>query len=87
MKKFLWGFVIGAVLAFLAGVNVGRDRPILSNPFSDLTLTEQVRDTAEQLGEDIKESAGDMADKARETVSGPESGEDAPPADSATPQR
>ena len=33
MRKFVAGLVIGAAVAFHLGINFGRDRPLLSNPY------------------------------------------------------
>lgn len=68
MRRFLWGFLIGAVLAFLAGVNVGKDKPILSNPFADRPLSEQVRETAGEVAERAREGAEAAAERAGEVL-------------------
>jgi len=56
MKGFLWGLVIGAVLAFIAGVNVGKGRPVLSNPFAEKPLMQDIKDTAGRAAEEAKKS-------------------------------
>lgn len=57
LKSFLVGLVVGAVIAFMLGMNVGKGAPLLSNPFAhrDLTVT-------------IKQEAGHLADEAREKI-------------------
>ena len=55
MKKFLIGFVLGAIIAFHMGMNFGRNRPILSNPY------------AEQV-ESVKERAGKVIESTKETI-------------------
>ena len=55
MKKFLIGLVVGALIAFHLGMNFGRHRPILSNPYAD-----QV--------ESVKESAGKVIESTKETI-------------------
>jgi len=55
MKKFLIGLVVGALIAFHLGMNFGRHRPILSNPYAD-----QV--------ESVKERAGKVIESTKETI-------------------
>lgn len=76
MKKFFWGFVVGAVIAFLLGMNVGKGKPLLSNPFAEKPLTEQAKDLGKNAIEQGKQAAGDLekktgeaADKVKETAS------------------
>ncbi len=55
MKKFLIGFVVGVLIAFHLGINFGRHRPLLSNPY------------AEQV-ESVKERAGQVIESTKETI-------------------
>lgn len=54
LKSFLTGLILGAIIAFFLGMNVGRNAPLLSNPFAK-------RD----LADTIKEKAGEIAEGAR----------------------
>lgn len=57
MKKFLAGFVIGAILAFPLGINFGKDVPLLSNPFAAKPdIPERVMERAKETLEDTKEA-------------------------------
>ena len=56
MKKFLVGFVIGAVIAFHFGINFGRHKPLFSNPYES------------DVVERVKESAGEAVDTTREVI-------------------
>jgi len=55
MKKFLIGLLLGSVIAFHLGMNFGRHKPILSNPY------------AEQV-ESVKERAGKVIENTKETI-------------------
>ena len=68
MKKFFWGFVIGAVIAFLLGMNVGKGKRLLSNPFADKPLVEQAKDLGKKAIEQGKETAGELTEKSSETM-------------------
>jgi hypothetical protein len=56
MKKFLLGLVIGAAIAFHLGINFGRNKSLLSNPYE--------RDVVER----VKEGAGKAVDTTREAI-------------------
>lgn len=56
MKKFLTGFVIGALIAFHFGINFGRNKPLLSNPYE--------KDVVAQ----VKERAGEAVETTREAI-------------------
>ena len=54
VRHILIGIVIGAVIGLWFGYNLGRERPILSNPFGDPRLHERAKDTAEESLKDTK---------------------------------
>jgi len=56
MKKFLIGLVVGSLIAFHLGINFGRNRPMLSNPYE--------RDVVDQ----VKEKAGQAVETTREAI-------------------
>jgi hypothetical protein len=56
MKKFVVGFVIGALIAFHLGINFGRHKSLLSNPYE------------QDVVERVKEGAGQAVDTTREAI-------------------
>jgi hypothetical protein len=68
VNKFLFGLIIGAVIAFPLGVNLGKDKPLLSNPFADKPIAERIRDNARKAVEEGAEAAGELAEKTRQAV-------------------
>jgi hypothetical protein len=56
MKKFLIGLVVGALVAFHLGINFGRNKSLLSNPYE--------RDVVER----VKEGAGKAVDSTRDAI-------------------
>ena len=61
VKLFVLGIVLGSLAAFPLGVNLGRDAPLLSNPFSQRTLKDQVV-------ERVKSRTSMALEDARETI-------------------
>jgi len=61
VRLFVFGIVLGALAAFPLGVNLGRDAPLLSNPFTEQDLTEQVV-------ERVKSKTTTALEDARETI-------------------
>jgi hypothetical protein len=57
VKSFIFGLIVGGIIAFWAGANYGRGAPLWSNPFAERNLS----------GE-IKEKAGEIAEGAREKL-------------------
>jgi len=49
IKMLLLGIVIGLLLGLWFGVNIGRDKPIFSNPFVSSDIKEKIRETGESL--------------------------------------
>jgi gas vesicle protein len=54
-KSFLFGLVVGAVVAFLLGMNFGRGAPLISNPFAKRDLSATIKDEAGRLAEGARE--------------------------------
>jgi adenine/guanine phosphoribosyltransferase-like PRPP-binding protein len=67
MKKFLTGFVVGALVAFHLGINFGRHRPLLSNPYAD-DVVEEVKERAGQAMESTKEIIHEATEPGRRDV-------------------
>ncbi len=59
LKTLLGGIVIGLLLGLWFGVNLGRDRPIFSNPFTEPTVQEKLK----QTGKSLIEKSGETLEK------------------------
>ncbi len=69
MKQFkvvLISFVIGVLIGMALGVNIGRERPLLSNPFARESLV----DRAKQLGSETLEKSGKALEKTGQALQG-----------------
>jgi len=67
MKNFLIGFALGVLIAFHLGINFGRHKPLLSNPYAD-DVVESVKERAGQVIESTKESIHEATEPARKDV-------------------
>lgn len=62
MKQFkiiLASLVVGLLIGMALGVNIGRNKPLLSNPFAQESLV----DRAKQLGNETLEKSGKALEK------------------------
>lgn len=46
------------------GINIGKDKPLLSNPFSGQTLKQKLKET----GEEVLEKGGEVLEKSGEAL-------------------
>lgn len=57
MKKLKWlllGVFIGLLLGLWFGINIGREKSIFSNPFTDTVIQEKAKATTSEAIEDTK---------------------------------
>ena len=59
IRTLLGGIIIGLLLGLWFGVNLGRDRPLLSNPFTEVTVKEKIK----QTGKTLIEKSGETLEK------------------------
>jgi hypothetical protein len=52
-------FVIGLIVGIGLGINIGKDKPLLSNPFSQRSLKQHAKKT----GEKILEKGGEVLEE------------------------
>jgi len=57
--NIVFGMIIGLVLGIWLGVNIGKDQPLLSNPFAEPTLSDKVKGKAEEIYKDTKRTVRD----------------------------
>lgn len=56
IKGIVLGFLIGAILGSWVGFNKGRGAPYFVNPFVEYTFSDRIKDDADVLYKDTKES-------------------------------
>ena len=54
LKLLLLGSLVGLLLGLWFGINIGRDKPIFSNPFTDEVIQEKAKETTSEAIEDTK---------------------------------
>ena len=69
IRNILFSLVVGVLIGLALGVNIGRDKPLLSNPFEKQSLTERVKqlgsETLEQGGKALEKTGQALQDKAK----------------------
>lgn len=69
MKQFstiLISLMIGALIGMAMGINIGREKPLLSNPFAEESLVDRVKD----LGSETLEQSGKALEKTGRALQG-----------------
>ena len=69
MKKFFIGLAIGLIVAFPLGINFGKDKPLLSNPFAAKPdLAERVKERTGEVLQETKEAIHDATKPVKEKL-------------------
>ncbi len=70
MQIFFFGLLIGVIIAFPLGMNLGRDAPLFSNPFAEQDvrqkMTERAKAGADRAIETTKKGAEKAVEEAKE---------------------
>lgn len=70
MQIFFFGLIIGVIIAFPLGMNIGRDAPLFSNPFAEQEvrhkMTERAKAGADKALETTKKGAEKAMQEAKE---------------------
>lgn len=68
MKAFFFGLLLGLIVGFPLGINVGKGAPLFSNPFAERPIAEQIKDTAENASEKLKETTDEVIQGTEEAI-------------------
>ena len=72
MQVFFFGLIIGVIVGFPLGMNVGRDAPLFSNPFAESKVRQKMTDRAkagaDKALEKTKKGAEKAMQEAKETL-------------------
>ena len=64
IRNMIIVFVVGLIIGLGLGINIGQDKPLLSNPFSGPTLKRKLKKT----GEAVLEKSGEVLEKSGEAL-------------------
>jgi len=64
IKSMIFGLIAGVLLGLWFGFNLGKERPLLSNPFDEGAF----QDTIKQTGEDLIEKSGEVLEKSGQAL-------------------
>lgn len=71
IKGIILGLLVGIPLGLWFGFNMGKDRPLLSNPFEEATFQEKIKETGDSLiekgGEVLEKSGQALQQKSQES--------------------
>ena len=56
IRQITFGIIIGLMLGLWFGVNMGKDKPIYSNPFAEENIQQKAKRKAEEVIKDTKEA-------------------------------
>lgn len=66
IKFFLPALILGLCIGLALGVNIGREKPLLSNPFEKTSLTAKIKD----LGSEALEKSGKALENTGKALQG-----------------
>ena len=66
IKIILLSLIAGVLVGMALGINIGREKPLLSNPFAKESLV----DRAKQLGSETLEKSGKALEKTGQALQG-----------------
>lgn len=53
-SRYVTGLIVGVLIGLWLGVNIGKDKPLLSNPLEEPELVEQVKKQASEALRDTR---------------------------------
>ena len=68
MKDLLLGLLIGGIVGLWLGVNLGKDQPLMTNPFIEKSNMEQLGEKMEQLQKDVSKKSEEIYEDTKEAV-------------------
>lgn len=59
LKLIILGIVIGLCVGMWFGVNIGKDKALLSNPFAEVSLSDRIKEKGNEVMKDTKDAIRD----------------------------
>ena len=70
MKNLITGIIIGLVFGLWFGVNLGKGKPLLSNPFANPTIQKKIKKTGDKVLEESGKALEESGKALRKAVAG-----------------
>ena len=64
IKALILGAIIGLLVGLWSGVNIGKDKPIFSNPFTDASIQKKLK----KSGDIMLEKSGEALEKGGKAI-------------------
>ena len=68
LRSFALGLLVGGLAGLWFGMNIGKDQPLLSNPFADVPLAQEAGRSARDAVEGAKEGIEKAGEAAKEEL-------------------
>ncbi|MCP3852439.1 MAG: hypothetical protein GY694_19740 [Gammaproteobacteria bacterium] len=68
MKDLILGLLIGGIIGLWIGVNLGKEQPLMTNPFADKSTMTELNKRLEKLQKDVTTKSKEMYDDSKKAV-------------------
>jgi len=68
MKDLILGLLIGVMAGLWIGVNLGKDQPLMTNPFAEKSSMKELQNKVETLEKDITEKSKEIYEDTKKAV-------------------
>lgn len=65
LRSFAVGLLVGGLVGLWSGMNIGKEQPLLSNPFADVTLRQQASRAANDVYEGASRATREVGERVR----------------------
>lgn len=68
MKDLILGLLIGGIVGLWLGVNLGKDQPLMTNPFVEKSNMKEFGEKVEQFQKDVSNKSEEIYKETKEAV-------------------
>ncbi len=68
MKDLILGLLIGAIIGLWLGVNLGKDQPLMTNPFADKSTMKELNKRMDALQQDVSKKSKAIYNDSKKAV-------------------
>lgn len=68
MKDLLLGLLIGGIIGLWIGVNLGKDQPLMTNPFADKGTMKELSERIDSLQQDVTKKSREIYNDSKKVV-------------------